>query len=310
VCNLAALLGMQLQEAHPEWLSVNFQRLLGDQLSRARGIERVVLPGAGPTRKIAQNERFLIIADIGDGRHAVEVLDLGQEQPPQPIDTAAVEGAHPSGVSAISMAGAQYFLTADYEGAVSAWDSVTRQLVMTLHTKAGSSPVKAMSWMEGKLFLGHNNGAVDIWQLDVPARSEKWLDAIQLHSRVSDLCPFDHGNAVAITDISDLDAVTLLTFRDGVKKERKLQPQYKETGYRKAYYSVAVSPDERFIAASNRAGRIQVWRTSDNKPVVSFNAHDRAVAQMRYLDDGSLLTAGWDGLLKRWTFTNDGAPVC
>lgn len=307
--NLAALLGMQLQEAHPEWLSVNFQRLLGDQLGRAQGIESIVLPGSGPTRKIAQNDRFLIIADIGEGRHSVEVLDLAQEQSPQPIDTIALKEAHPLGISAISMAGNQYFLTADYAGAVSAWDSATRQLVMTLHTKEGASAVKAMSWMEGKLFLGHNNGVVDIWQVDISAKSEKWLDWAQLHSRVSDLSPFDHGNAVAITDISDLDAVTLLRFSDGQKKKTTLQPKVKETGYDRAYYSVAVSQDERFIAASNRAGRIQIWRTSDNAKVMSFIAHDRAVAQMRYLDDGSLLTAGWDGLLKRWTFTKENSAV-
>lgn len=307
--NLAALLGMQLQEAYPEWLSVNFQRLLGDQLSRAQGIERIVQQGSGPTRKIAQNERFLIIADIGEGRHSVEVLDLTQEQPPQPIDTIAVKEAHPSGISAISMAGDQYFLTADYKGTVSIWNSATRQFVRTLDTQNRGSPVKAMSWMEGKLFLGHNNGVVDVWQVDTSTKDPKWLAGTQLHSRVSDLSPFDHGNAVAITDISDLDAVTLLSFRDGVKKVSTLQPQHKETGYRKAYYSVAVSRDEQFIAASNRAGQIQIWRISDNGRVASFSAHDRAIAQMRYLDDGSLLTAGWDGLLKRWSFTDEGAPV-
>ncbi|WP_294734729.1 WD40 repeat domain-containing protein [uncultured Pseudomonas sp.] len=307
--NLAALMGMQLQEAHPEWLSVNFQRLLGDQLSRARGIERIVLPGAGPTRKIAQNDRFLIIADIGEGRHSVEVLDLAQEQPPQPLDTVELKAAHPLGISAISMAGDQYFLTADYAGAVSAWDSATRQRVMTLHTKVGDSAIKAMAWMEGKLFLGHNNGVVDIWQVDVSTQSEKWLDDTKVHSRVTDLSPFDHGNAVAITDISDLDAVTLLRFNGGRKNKTTLQPEVKEEGYYRAYYSVAVSTDERLIAASNRAGRVQIWKTSNNKGTVSFNAHDRAVAQMRYLDDGSLLTAGWDGLLKRWTFTKEGELI-
>ncbi|PYC29725.1 nSTAND1 domain-containing NTPase [Pseudomonas protegens] len=307
--NLAALLGMQLQEAHPEWLSVNFQRLLGDQLTRAQGIERIVLQGSGPTRKIAQNERFLIIADIGEGRHSVEVLDLKQEQLPQPIDTIALKEAHPSGISAISIASDQYFLTADYKGTVSVWSSATRQFVKTLDTQNRGSAVKAMSWMEGKLFLGHNNGVVDVWQVDTFAESPKWLVGTNLQSRVSDLSPFDHGNAVAITDISSLDAVTLLSFRDGVKKKRTLLPQLKENGPGRAYYSVAVSPDERFIAASNRTGQVQVWRTSDNKGVASFHAHDRAVAQMRYLGDGSLLTAGWDGLLKRWSFTDEGKAV-
>jgi len=308
--NLAALLGMQLQEAHPEWLSVNFQRLLGDQLSRAQGIERIVLQGSGPTRKIAQNDHFLIIADIGADRHAVKVLDLTQEQPPVPVDDIALKEAHPKGIQAISMAGDQYFLTADLESNVAVWNSVTRQLVMTLHTQSGNSAVTAMSWMDGRLFVGHNNGVVSVWRVDIASKEKKELPwGTKVHSRVSDLNPFDHGNTVAITDISDLDAVTLLSFRNGVEKVSTLQPQYKETGYRKAYYSVAVSPDEQFIAASNRAGRIQIWRTSDNERVVSFSAHDRAIAQMRYLDDGSLLTAGWDGLLKRWSFTDEGTPV-
>ncbi|QEO78818.1 WD40 repeat domain-containing protein [Pseudomonas brassicacearum] len=307
--SLTALSGMQLQEAHPEWMSVNFQRLLGDQLSRAQGIERIVLQGSGPTRKIAQDDHFLIIADIGEGRHSVEVLDFRQGQSPQPIDIIALKEAHPSGISAISIASDQYFLTADYKGTVSVWSSASRQLVKTLDTQNRSSAIKAMSWMEGKLFLGHNNGVVDVWQVDTFTSSPKWLAGIQLKSRVSDLSPFDHGNAVAITDISSLDAVTLLSFRNGEKKQHTLLPQLRENGYGRAYYSVAVSPDGRFIAASNRTGQIQIWRTSDNQGVMSFHAHDRAIAQMRYLSDGSLLTAGWDGLLKRWSFTDEGTPV-
>lgn len=307
--NLAALLGMQLQEKHPEWLSVNFQRLLGEQLGRAQGIERIVLQGSGPTRKIAQNDLFLVIAAVGAGRHEVRVLDIAGVQAPESLDETTLKNVHPSGVQAIGMAGDQHFVTADLESNVAVWDSATRQLVMTLHTQEGSSPVTALSWMEGKLFAGHSNGGVAVWRVDTGTQQAEFIWATKVQSRVSDLAPFDHGDALAITDISDIDAVTLMSFRAGKKNRQILQPEYKETGYRKAYYSVAARADGALIAASNRAGRVQVWRTSDYSPVVSFNAHDRAIAQMRYLADGSLLTAGWDGQLKRWSFADEKRPV-
>ncbi|MGE9806059.1 hypothetical protein ACQP3L_36410, partial [Escherichia coli] len=60
-----------------------------------------------------------------------------------------------------------------------------------------------------------------------------------------------------------------------------------------------------FIAAGNRAGNIHLWDiTTLSQPKYIFtikNAHEDVVSQIKFLQDGSLLSAGWDGQLKRWS---------
>ncbi len=306
--NLAALMGMQLQQNHPDWTSVNFQRLLGDQLSRARGVESTLLTGQSATRKIAQDERFLIIADIGPDRHAVKVFAVGGKQPPQDIDAQLLKETHPTGIRSIAMAGDGYFLLGDLKGQVSLWRASDRQKLMHFDTQASGSEVTALAWMNDKLFAGHRNGDITAWSIDVAAVAATFIRRDPVRSRVSDLSPFNHGNSLAVTDISDLDAVTLLNY-NATPKRTKLEPALKQTDYLRAYYSVAISPDEQRVAASNRAGQVHVWNLQDKSLVTSFTAHGNTIAQMHYLPDGSLLTASWDGSLKRWTFSDNRQPV-
>ena len=69
-----------------------------------------------------------------------------------------------------------------------------------------------------------------------------------------------------------------------------------------AFYSVVVSPDQKFILAGNRAGKVHVWDAVTGTHLRSFDAHADAVSDMRFLKDGRLLTASWDGRLRVWNW--------
>ncbi|MEX5716280.1 WD40 repeat domain-containing protein [Serratia ureilytica] len=107
-----------------------------------------------------------------------------------------------------------------------------------------------------------------------------------------------------------------------------------ETEYSKTFYSIDISPDGRFIAAGSRDGYIYIWETSRLSPTKNnvekdvspradaplpkssffywptiINAHQQTVAQLKYLQNGDLLSLSWDGSLKLWLFSANNAAA-
>ena len=64
---------------------------------------------------------------------------------------------------------------------------------------------------------------------------------------------------------------------------------------------VAVSPDDRWIAAGTTAGAVEVW-TADGRRVAHLRGHTARIAWVGFAA-GALWSAGWDGVVLRWDLT-------
>lgn len=309
----AAVAGTELQEKNGDIVALNFRTVLGDYLNKTRQIEKVESLGTGTSKMVLLDQDHRVVAEIGYGRYAVEVRETGGggDGATWTIAPAALQKVHPGGVRTVALLGDGRLATGDSDGAIRLWDLKTRQLVgMPLvapddadHAALMRGPVRTLAYKGGILFAGYEQGVVAAWEVNTAQAGgarPRWSDRVP--SRVSGLAIYAGGDAVAAADISADEQVTLLRNVNGRKQRVKLAAIPKEGDYRGAFYSVAVSPDERFVAAGNRAGKIHIWDMTTRSHVLRIDGHDQAVAQLKYLRNGSLLSVGWDGRLKLWTF--------
>lgn len=317
----AAVAGTELQEQSGEIVALNFRTVLGDYLNKTRQIEKVETLGSGTSKMVVLDQDHRVAADIGYGRHAVEVRPTGDGRDGEAwkMEAQALQREHPNGVRSMALLGDGRLATGDSNGSIRIWDLKTKQPVGVPLVAPGDADnaalmhgaVRAIAASNGMLYAGYEQGVVAAWNVaDAQAGPARPLWTDRVPSRVTGLAPFAGGEAVAAADISADEQVTLLRNVAGRKQRIKLAAVPKEGDYRGAFYSIAVSGDERFVAAGNRAGRIHVWDIATRSHVLRIDGHEQAVAQLKYLRDGSLLSASWDGRLKLWTFPpGKAAPV-
>src|SRR5947208_3805716 len=68
-----------------------------------------------------------------------------------------------------------------------------------------------------------------------------------------------------------------------------------------AVLSVAVSPDERYIAAGSNSGQVRVWREEGRVAHLTIRGHSDRLGAIAFSPDGqTLATASWDGTVRVW----------
>lgn len=71
---------------------------------------------------------------------------------------------------------------------------------------------------------------------------------------------------------------------------------------------VAISPDDRWLAASTVAGTIDVWSLADGRWVAHLRGHQQRVPWVAFAS-GALWSASWDGVVLRWDLSALTAPA-
>ncbi len=315
----AAVAGTTLQEKNSRAVAFNFRSVLSDFLYQNRNIEALESEGNGTSKATVLDRDYRVVAEIGEERYLVEVSDRAAHGRDWKIDPALVQKIHPLGVRSICLMANGKLATGGGDGSIQIWDikaqqpdGMTLYAVTSRHAPLMHGPVRVLVSNGELLYAGYERGVVAAWSLSSPreeSSSLAWTHKVP--SRVSGLAFSPDGNYLAVADISADEHIALLTVVGG-KSQVGVDPHSielvaspKEGNYRGAFYSVAFSPDGRRVAAGNRAGRIHVWNVATKSHVLQIAAHEQTVTKLGFLQDGSLLSIGWDGRIKRWTLPRD-----
>jgi len=312
----AAVTGTQLQKDNPGAVAFNFRSLLSNYLNQNRNIVSVDAEGDGVSTMILADAEYRVVVAIGEDRHAVDGNNLQRKENGWSIDPQLLKQKHPGGIRTAVLLSRGRLATGGDDGGIQIWNLRTRQpegalLISTAspHAALMRSAVRAMAVSGDMLYAGHEQKVVVAWNVADPSHDGTtepvWTSRSQ--ARVSALTPWTDGKGVAFSDISGEEHIRLVSTLEGAPRSTELIASPKEGNYRGAFYSIAISPDGRIVAAGSRAGKIHVWDIAAQRHLLRIDAHDQAVAQLKFLDDGELLSIGWDGRIKRWRLSADPA---
>lgn len=147
----------------------------------------------------------------------------------------------------------------------------------------------AVSGSGDQIVLDLEDTATEAHSLLLLSSPEK--PAIPYSSLLHDLVFTADGRYLVYDNVKDL------VIRDGHTGEitRKL------SGHRSTIRSIAVSPDDRYIASGSKDRTVRVWEIETGREVWSETAHAQETGAVAFSPDGeTLATAGGDGFLRLW----------
>ncbi|EEH91755.1 AAA family ATPase [Citrobacter portucalensis] len=313
---LAAATGAQFQEASNGGVRTEYRGLLANILFDNRYILSVESPDNDKSKVVAINEDYRVIAQVGKARKNIQVFDK-TDNLLWNIDSLAFLKFPVSDARVITLVRKYYLAIGDSQGKVALCDIRRRECIALNLAKSGQEPVnetiRGMSFANDFLIVSYADTTISAWRFDTLNN----LLSISINSKdnkpraksIINALTFIPGQSAFLDAGHSSQGIKILNVSGGGVYVKKLPPPQRQaismTSSGEIIYSVAVSPDGRFIAAGNRAGNIHLWDiTTLSQPKYIFtikNAHEDVVSQIKFLQDGSLLSAGWDGQLKRWS---------
>jgi serine/threonine protein kinase len=237
----------------------------------------------------------------------------------------------------IAVAGAdedRWIVSAGADATLRLWSGTSGSLVRTIALSEGA--VTAFAVAERRALVGHGNGAVVLWDLELGERIatvRHGSDAITSLAFFGDgfLAARQDGSVALFEDGAQAtEPAALLDGEDGggplvaaahsrglfvssgldrtVRLWRAPGPQLART-YRRLtddITAIGIAPDGGYVAGGSSDGIVRVWLSSAWKSVPSrsvqvFRAHDGRVTAAALSAAGMLATAGEDGSVKLWT---------
>ena len=307
----AAVAGVKLQDENPDAVAFNFRSLLGQYLNQNRNMKKEEAEGTGTFKMVATDNEYRVVAEIGDERHAVHVNELNGNREIWKIDTASLKNRLPGGVWSIALLGKGLLATGG-RGRIQIWNIKTRQPSGQLGVGGDNNAalmhgrVRVLTSSGNFVYAGFEDGAVAAWDLSSLHQTSiqpAWTFSNERHS-ISDLAIWQDEKHVALSDAEIDEHVILLAITNGVpQKQFEFVAVPKEGNKKGGFNAIALNPDATLLAGGNEAGKIHIWDTVTKAHVLRIDAHSQAVAQLKYLRNGDLLSIGSDGNIRQWSFT-------
>lgn len=315
---LAAVAGAQLQQSDDLLVAFDFRRVLAEHLYRMRQVDKLEIIGLGKTKQVWSNSRHSVIVETSRSGSYVSIADLKTRQEVWRIPTAMLANAHKAGIRSALLMEDDRLVTGGHTGEIVVWDVAGKKPAGQLqeekkensHAALMRRPVRVLVNVGDTLVAGYQGGIIATWTL----REKDWLakpplDTWKLSSGISGIAIFPERSGVdkarlAVSDLSADEKISLMTLENGKLGLEKIKLEAKPRQYdsRGAFYSVAISPDGKTVAGGSRAGKIHLWAAATGEHLRSLDAHADNTVHLHFLDNNRLLSLGWDGRLKRWTF--------
>lgn len=315
-----------------------FQTLLGDYLGRYRQLEHIATLGDGQTTVVRIRNNECVSAKIGSGRYSIKSCGENSEL----IPLREIQQAHPKGIAALAFVTPHLLAIGDINGTIRIWDLTTKKTVgaplnqpVSDKGKPVSSKVRTLTATDNWLFAGYQDGTLATWKISEAKFELLSQPTKKKTNAVMAIAATTPKNAPDKVTIATSMTVKWQTFnQDKSQQSVQLATIARDAEYSKTFYSIDISPDGRLIAAGSRNGYIYIWDTSRLSPTKNnvekdvspradgplpkssfsysptiINAHQQTVAQLKYLQNGDLLSLSWDGSLKLWPFSNNNAAA-
>jgi WD40 repeat protein len=166
------------------------------------------------------------------------------------------------------------------------WNVANGQLIAAVGAHSGPVNAVLIHPNNAAAYSAGDDGLVKFWTL--PPVPTKPLPAHSAPITAMFLSP--DGNQV-------LTASADKTVRQTLTAGKELRTL---TGPAAAVTSVTLNAAGNFVAAGTADNRVFLWNAADGKPVTQVLAHGSAVTGVSFHQQGTLLTAGADGLVKTW----------
>jgi WD40 repeat protein len=161
---------------------------------------------------------------------------------------------------------------------------------------------------QSRVVVGRDSGLLEVWDL----RSGQQIIAVEAHGAprgVLDVV-FTRDSkriisagcegTVKVWNATDLTLITtLFDFSDvtGDNVDTEI-------------WGLDVSPDDQYLAWSDRRGMIHIWTLTDGHEIRTWQAHDKCVWSVQFSPDAkSIVSASQDGTAKIWKVAEDTEPV-